>query len=101
VQFLNFLFNGVPVCYSFFVPYEFMFKVIFGVERTTRTPRPGIKICWWQVEEKNQFSGKAASSKAFQSLFNPSTDPPLQSVNSEIFHFSYTGESLVKFLINS
>jgi hypothetical protein len=71
VQSLNLLFSGVPVCYSFFVPYEFY--VQSDIRSGEDNKNSGIKICWWQVEEKNQFSGKTASSKAFQSLFNPST----------------------------
>jgi hypothetical protein len=68
---MDFLFSGFPVCYSFFVPFEFMFKSYVWSGDDNKNSRPGIKICWLQVAEKNQLGAKTASSKAFQSLFNP------------------------------
>jgi hypothetical protein len=48
-----------------------MFKSDIWSGEDNKNFRPGIKIYWWEVEEKYQLGAKAASNKAFQSLSNP------------------------------
>jgi hypothetical protein len=67
-----------------FIIDEFMFKSDIWSGEDNENSRPGIKICWWQVEEKNQLGAKAASSKAFQSLCD-SHSSSLLSLVSDLF----------------